>query len=59
MKIAFVEVNFEQDDGNVLDGLLVECCCREGMSKNIRAEEIDVKRLEIERLIITNLWIRK
>ena len=34
-----------------LDGLfgVGSAVAREGMSKNIRAEEIDVKRLEIER----------
>ena len=52
MKIAFVEVNFEQDDGEcswTVSSEWVVLLRGEGMSKNIRAEEIDVKRLEIER----------
>ena len=52
MKIAVVEVNFEQDDGEcswTVSSEWVVLLRGEGMSKNIRAEEIDVKRLEIER----------
>ena len=52
MKIAVVEVNFEQDDCEcswTVSSEWVVLLRGEGMSKNIRAEEIDVKRLEIER----------
>ena len=52
MKIAFIEVTFEQDDGEcswTASSEWLVLLRGEGMSKNIRAEEIDVKRLEIER----------
>ena len=52
MKIAFVEVYFEQDNSEcswTVSSEWVVLLRGEGMSKNTRAEEMDVKRLEIER----------
>jgi len=52
MKIAFVEVDLERDDGEcswTVSSEWVVLLRGEGMFKNIRAEELDIERLENER----------